>query len=51
MDKHRHHWKPLTEIVGLIGQSYVWYRCECGVRKVVTLSGGKVAARRLVRPK
>lgn len=47
---HRHRWKPLTELHSPIGNTYAWFGCECGVRKVVTLVGGKIAGRRMVRP-
>lgn len=47
---HRHRWKPLSEWHSPIGNTYAWFGCECGVRKVVTLVGGKIAGRRMVRP-
>ena len=47
---HRHRWRSLSEWPSPLGLVYHWYGCECGVRKVVTLVGGKIAGRRMVRP-
>jgi hypothetical protein len=50
--RHRHRWQRRTTLTGGVGLSYVWYRCECGARRVETLdAGASVVARRYVKGK
>ena len=47
--KHRHKWTAGLLVVGQAGSRYQWSACVCGLRRVETVRGVTVIAKRFVK--